>query len=458
MRLKAKHFTQRPVVFLSIFEHNANLLPWRESGAKIVLVPMSEDGDFDFEEFERLLVQYKDYNSLKCGSFSAGSNITGIMFDVDRIAMLCHKYGCLAFFDYAAIAPYASINMNGRTTSPACRYQMNAEESALAYKDALFISPHKFVGGPGSSGVLITKKAIFNTKKPHYFGGGIVLYVNEMDHDFVTDVEDLEEAGTPGILSDIKAGLAFQLKEQISEATITEKEEYVLKRVMARFETMHNVFLIGNNYLPKVGIFSFMVSAKGKFLHPNFVCGILNDMFGIQSRSGCSCAAMYGQKLLGIDLTLSRRLKEAMFEGHEIFRMGYVRVNFNYFFSNEMIDYILDAIEFVSRFGWMLLPNYQLIEETGVWVCRDQKEKDVRTWLGEIDYSSGKMSYEAHATSFHKAGAPDCAAVLAEGKENLVKTVENYKNLYGKSWIDQQMLVPDRFKPLGWWIFPSDVL
>eukprot|EP00349_Pseudokeronopsis_sp_Brazil_P002672 CAMPEP_0202962656 /NCGR_PEP_ID=MMETSP1396-20130829/6757_1 /ASSEMBLY_ACC=CAM_ASM_000872 /TAXON_ID= /ORGANISM="Pseudokeronopsis sp., Strain Brazil" /LENGTH=184 /DNA_ID=CAMNT_0049683387 /DNA_START=713 /DNA_END=1267 /DNA_ORIENTATION=+ len=184
---------------------------------------MTTDGDFDYEELEKRLLAYRDYNALKVGTFSAGSNITGNVFDTDRIAVLCHKYSTIACFDYAAVGPYVQINMNG----PAEGTTISEQDKELAYKDAIFISPHKFIGGPGASGVLLAKKNILLSKKPIRSGGGIVLYVNESEHEYVRNVEELEEAGTPNVLGDIKAGLVFHLKDEISVKTIHEREQHI---------------------------------------------------------------------------------------------------------------------------------------------------------------------------------------------------------------------------------------
>ena len=172
--------------------------------------------------------------------------------------------------------------------------------------------------------------------------------------------------------------------------------EQVLKRLLALGD---HIFLLGNNNLPKVCIYSFLIrtrvnteSVQGwKFLNPQFVVSLLNDLFGIQSRSGCLCAAMFGQKVLGIDLNLSREFKEALFDGNESLRVGFTRVNLNYFLSDDEIEYILTAIEFVAKYGWMFLPHYQFEAETGIWINREEKESRVRTWLGQIDYSHGLM-------------------------------------------------------------------
>lgn len=176
--------------------------------------------------------------------------------------------------------------------------------------------------------------------------------------------------------------------------TIIEKEEAINAKVKKALLGIENLILLGNNDLPKVSIFSFVIkSKKGKLLHPSFVCSLLNDLFGIQSRAGCQCSSMYGQKLLGIDLKFSRELKESLMNGNELLRIGYTRVNFNYFITDEEVEYILRAIEFISSFGWMFLPHYKFDIDLGTWVNRDEHEQKQRSWIGEIDYSQGSMSY-----------------------------------------------------------------
>jgi selenocysteine lyase/cysteine desulfurase len=155
-------------------------------------------------------------NTLKIGAFSAGSNITGILFDVDRLAVMCHKANFLACFDYAAAGPYIDINMAGATNTLGVFPKLTEEDKKYAYKDALYVSPHKFVGGPGSSGVLLARNAIIGSSKPQRLGGGIVFFVNESEHEFIADKQEREESGTPGVVQDIRAGLVFQLKEQVS--------------------------------------------------------------------------------------------------------------------------------------------------------------------------------------------------------------------------------------------------
>ena len=217
------------------------------------------------------------------------------------------------------------------------------------------------MGGPGASGVLIAKKSIFYNKKAHRFGGGIVFFLNDFDHEYVTNAEELEESGTPAILCDIRGGLAFQLREALGNQTIKEKEDAINAKVLDRIYKMKNVVLLGNNNIPKVSIFSFLIKTKERrFLYPNIVVSLLNDLFGIQTRAGCACAAMFAHRLLGVDMKMSNELKAALLAGDEILRPGFTRLNINYFIDAEEMDYILDALEFVSLYGWMFLPHYNL--------------------------------------------------------------------------------------------------
>ena len=214
---KYNAYTHKPIVFLSVFEHNANVIPWRETGCDIVYIPMTAEGDMDYKALGQKLIQYQDYNALKICSLSAGSNLTGALFDVDRIAVMCHKAKFLACFDYAAVCPYVEINVSGITDHGVESFmKISAEDAKLAYKDAIYMSPHKLVGGPGSSGILIAKRDILKSWRPHRLGGGIVFFVNEEDHEFIADKQDREESGTPGIVQDVRSGLVMQLKEAVS--------------------------------------------------------------------------------------------------------------------------------------------------------------------------------------------------------------------------------------------------
>lgn len=227
------------------------------------------------------------------GTFSACSNVTGLLVDTDSVTHLMHLYGGVAFWDYAAGAPYLKIDMNPRAKS-------GSQESA--FKDALFCSPHKFVGGPGSPGLLVAKKRLFTNVIPHGTGGGTVVYVSKRKHSYTKDIESREEGGTPGIIEAIRAGLVFHLKAALGIENIQRREMYLARKGINQLHGNPNIILLGSKVSPRVPILSFAVQhpASKKLVHHNFISLLLSDLFGIQARGGCACAGPYAQDLLGI--------------------------------------------------------------------------------------------------------------------------------------------------------------
>ena len=449
--------TEPPVVFASVMEHNSNLLPWRESGAIVEFINIvSETGELDYEELKELLSKYRKYNGLKIGSFSAGSNITGVLNDVDYISYLLHSNNALCLIDYAATAPYVDININGWTK---LFNRVSIENEHLCYKDAIFISPHKFIGGPDTPGLLVCKKSLLCNNKPIQVGGGIVFFVDKESHVYIRGVEEREEGGTPSIIGVVRAGLTFQLKEALTPSYLESKCSEIVKYANERFSQMKNVFLIGNNSLQKVPIYAFMIKWKGKFLHFHFAGKLLNDLFGIQTRTGCSWAAVYGQQLLGINLELAREYKKALWSGHEMVRMGYVRMNFSWFMDQEEIDYILDAIEFVSKYGWMFLPDYTFNKDLAEFYCRIDTDHQERNWIGEISYSEGFMNFtNSNAFVNNKDEKFNYPQIFKDAKDILVSSIKNYHHIYGKSKLDQKEIIDEKFRHLVFYIYPSEVL
>ena len=290
---------QRPVVFIGPYEHHSNELPWRESICDVVTIDEDGDGKADLEQLERELIKYAD-RPLKLGSFSAASNVTGIGSDTRATTAMLHKHGALSFWDFAAAGPYVEIEMN------------MADDNAdgdIVYKDAIFISPHKFIGGPGTPGVLIAKKSLFQNQVPAVVGGGTVAYVNTSEHRYLDDIVHREEAGTPDILGAIRAGLVFQLKEAVGTDTIADLEHHYIRRAIKDWSANPSIFVLGNHEAWRLSIVSFVVRHNESYLHHNFVVALLNDLFGIQARGGCSCAGPYGHRLLGIDLETSKEFE-----------------------------------------------------------------------------------------------------------------------------------------------------
>ena len=346
---------ERPVVFIGPFEHHSNELPWRESIADVVTIGEDADGHVDKAALEQALVRFAD-REVKIGSFSAASNVTGIVTDTYGITELLHAHGALSFWDFAAAAPYVSIEM----TAPPGRPQ--------AYKDAVVLSPHKFVGGPGTPGVLAVRKALLTNRVPSVPGGGTVAYVNPTAHSYLTDPEHREEGGTPAIVESIRAGLVFRLKAEVGTDVIRSHEERLLRRAVAAWSQHPGIEILGNLDAERLSICSFVLkSPGGRYLHHNLVVSLLNDLFGIQSRGGCSCAGPYGHRLLGIDLERSHEFEAEITGGCEGIKPGWVRVNFNYFVSDTVADYIIEAVALLADQGWKLAADYTFEPATGMW-------------------------------------------------------------------------------------------
>ena len=351
---------QRPVVFVGPFEHHSNELPWRESIADVVTISEDADGHIDLAQLEAELVRYAD-RPMKIGSFSAASNVTGIISNTCAIADLLHRHGALSFWDFACAAPYVDIDMH-----PQC------DEHPLAQKDAVFISPHKFVGGPGTPGVLVVRRSLLTNRVPDVVGGGTVAYVNPLEHRYLDDPVHREEGGTPAIIESIRAGMVFQLKQAVGVPTIKQHEESYWRRAVELWSDNPSIQLLGNTHSDRLSIVSFVVRRpNGRYLHHNFVVALLSDMFGVQSRGGCSCAGPYGHRLLGIDLERSHEFEHEITHGCEGIKPGWTRVSFNYFISDTVFRYLVEAVDLVARHGWKLLPEYHFDPPSGLWRHRN---------------------------------------------------------------------------------------
>ena len=345
---------ERPVVFIGPYEHHSNELPWRESIAELVVIPEDHDGHVDLAALEAALERYPN-RALKIGSFSAASNVTGVITDWAAISAVLHRHGALSFWDFAAAAPYVKIVMG------------SSGSAAGDHLDAVFISTHKFIGGPGTPGLLVARRDLFKNRVPGIPGGGTVAYVNSDHHVYVSDVERREEGGTPAIVESIRAGLVFQLKEAVGSAVIREREESFIGRAIERWRRNPSLEILGNPDLDRLSIVSFVVRHERRHLHHNFVVALLNDLFGIQSRGGCSCAGPYGHRLLNIGTERAQELEKEAIRGCEGIKPGWVRVNFNYFISETVFEFIVDAVDLVATDGWRLLPEYRFEPATGLW-------------------------------------------------------------------------------------------
>ena len=368
---------ERPVVFVGPYEHHSNELPWRESIADVIEIKEDADGHIDLVELESRLVEHAR-RPLLIGSFSAASNVTGIISDTSAISRLLHAHGALSFWDFAASAPYVEIEMGSSAAADG------------AYKDAIFLSPHKLIGGPGTPGVLVVRRDLLRNVVPVVPGGGTVVYVTADHHSYISDPEHREEGGTPAIIESIRAGLAFRLKETVGVTTIRALEHDFIRRAIDSWSRNPNIEILGNPDAERLSIVSFVIRHGDRTLHHNFVVALLNDLFGIQARGGCSCAGPYGHRLLGIDLQTSSRIEEAVATGCEVIKPGWVRVNFNYFIAEEEFAYLIEAVHLVADQGWRLLPLYTYEPDTALWRHRDGLPRPP-TSLSDLDFSGGGL-------------------------------------------------------------------
>jgi selenocysteine lyase/cysteine desulfurase len=427
---------QRPVVFIGPYEHHSNELPWRESIADVVTIHEDREGHPDLGQLRAELERYAS-RPMRIGSFSAASNVTGIVTDTQAISRLLHEHGALSFFDYAAAAPYVAI-------------QVDPPGDPLARTDAVFISPHKFIGGPGTPGVLVARRELFRNRVPSMPGGGTVAYVNPEEHVYLADIEHREEGGTPAIVESIRAGLVFGLKAAVGVDAIRERESQFIRRALERWTANPAIEILGSHDAERLSIVSFVIRHDGRYLHHNFVVAVLNDLFGIQSRGGCSCAGPYGHRLLGIDLETSHEFEREITRGCEGIKPGWVRVNFNYFISEAVFAFILDAVDLVATDGWRLLPDYTFEPATGLWRHRDgTPEPPMSLFDVSYDPADGSMRRPSHR---HQEPESRLAEYLVEAREILARP---FRALTSPT-IAAGAVGPD-FEALRWFLLPEDV-
>jgi len=365
----------QPVVFVGPYEHHSNEISWRESLASVVEVRMDADGGIDLSHLEKLLRDPAYQGRLRIGSFSAASNVTGMRSPIAEIARLLHRYGALALFDFAASAPYVPIDMNPPSDD-------GKDDASL---DAVFVSPHKFLGGPGSSGLLIFNQRCYHADlPPSIAGGGTVDYVGPEDHDFIGDIEAREKAGTPGILQTLKAALAFEVKESVGAGHIEQREAEMIRIAFDRWGRQQNIEILGNpNPERRVAIVSFNIrDPKGQYLHPRFVTTLLNDLFGVQTRAGCSCAGPYGHKLLDIDPVKAADYRQWISRGYHGVKPGWCRVGFHYTFDRTDVEYLLSCVEFIAQQGYLFTHQYHFDAREGRWQHKQWREQPAELSLG----------------------------------------------------------------------------
>ena len=360
---------QRPVVFVGPYEHHSNEVSWRESLAEVVELPLCERGHLDQDALLAALKNPAYLGRPRIGSFSAASNVTGLLTDTRSVARMLHAHGALAFFDFAASGPYVNIDMKpGRPDG----------------YDAVFLSPHKFVGGPGAPGLLCFQEHLYHLSVPSTAGGGTVRFVSRQGHAFVDDIEAREDAGTPAIRGKLRAALAFRVKEALHPARIQEREHALISQAIARLRGNPGLHLLGNLDAPRLAVLSFLVrttgvtpqaagtagehsTAAGRYLHPRLVVRLLNDLFGIQARGGCACAGPYGHALLNISDETSLRYQTCILSDLEGLKPGWTRLNFAPWLEAEELEFLLTAIEFVAQHGQKFVSLYAFNWQTGAW-------------------------------------------------------------------------------------------
>ncbi|NUY79849.1 aminotransferase class V-fold PLP-dependent enzyme [Flavobacterium sp. MAH-1] len=317
---------KRPVVFVSHMEHHSNQTSWLETIADVVVVPACEKGLFCLDTFASLLEEYKD-RQFKIASVTSCSNVTGIKTPYYEIARLMHRNNGVCFVDFACSGPYVNIDMHP------------ADEEC--YLDAIFFSPHKFLGGPGTSGVLVFNKKLYKNMIPDHPGGGTVSWTNPWgEHKYIDNIEEREDGGTPGFLQTIKTALAIRLKEEMGVQNILEREEEIVNFVFSELENIPNLTILAGQHKSRLGVISFYIDG----LHFNLGVKLLNDRFGIQTRGGCSCAGTYGHYLLHVDQEQSHYLTDKITHGELLEKPGWIRMSIHPTTTNEEIAFVCKSI------------------------------------------------------------------------------------------------------------------
>ncbi|ESR27292.1 Cysteine desulfurase [Lutibaculum baratangense AMV1] len=342
------------VILVGPYEHHSNILPWRESGGRVVEVPEADGGGPDLGQLEAVL-RGSEGAALVVGAFSAASNVTGIVTDVDAATRCLKAHGALAVWDYAGGAPYLPMDMGA---------------GGGAAKDAIVFSPHKFPGGPGASGIMVLRDDIVRRAQPTAPGGGSVTFVSPWAHEYSSKVSAREEAGTPNVVGDIRAALVLLVKEALGQRFLDTRNAELRARALRVWRRNERIELLGSPDAPSLPIFSFRVrDGQGGYIHHQLFTRMLSDRHGIQARGGCACAGPYAHRLLGIDETASAELLEAIRRGREIEKPGWARLNLSYLLDDTEADAIIECVDALARAAPDLATQYDLDVRTARFVC-----------------------------------------------------------------------------------------
>ena len=339
-RLREKE-ENRPVVFISHMEHHSNHTSWLETLADVVVIEPDQRGLVDLNHFAELLEKYRE-RPFKIASITSASNVTGVFTPYREIAKMIHAAGGYCFADFAASGPYVNIDMH--------------PEEQGAHLDAIFFSPHKFLGGPGSPGILVFNKKLYRNKVPDHPGGGTVTYTNPWGvHTYVDDIEEREDGGTPGFLQTMRAAMAIRLKEDMDVKKMHEREDYLINYMFDRMEQIPGLHILAGNIRERIGAISFFMD----HVHYNLIAKLLNDHYGIQTRGGCSCAGTYGHYLLNVDPTLSEQIRQRISTGDLSEKPGWVRISVHPTMTDKEAEVICDALENIAVHSEEYLKDYQ---------------------------------------------------------------------------------------------------
>ena len=342
----------RPIVFVSHMEHHSNQTSWLETLADVEIIQANDQGLVDLGSLELLLEKYKKRKT-KIAAVTSCSNVTGIKTPYHEIAELMHLHGGLCFVDFACSAPYIDINMR--------------PENELQHLDALFFSPHKFLGGPATTGILVFSPTLYKNRVPDNPGGGTVDWTNPWgEHRYIEEIEAREDGGTPAFLQTIKVALCVQLKEQMGVEKMLRREEEMLDRIWTRLEAIPNLHLLAGKLKQRLGVISFYIDN----LHYNLGVKMLNDRFGVQVRGGCSCAGTYGHYLLNVTEQFSKSITNRINIGDLSSKPGWIRMSIHPVMTDAEVDYIVDSIEAVAKNFTLWAKDYEYNACTNEFECQ----------------------------------------------------------------------------------------